>query len=79
MSKAKPKILHFGERTVFRCILYQTQNQVTNGTATDTALGNKLLGDPVAVQSPPAMVQATGVRLSPAIDREERTTNRERK
>ena len=35
----------------------------------------KLLGDPVAVQSPPAMVQATGVRLSPAIDREEQTTN----
>ena len=39
---------------------------------------DKLLGDPVAVQSPPAMVQATGVRLSPAIDREEQTTNRVR-
>ena len=38
----------------------------------------KLLRDPVAVQSPPAMVQATGVRLSPAIDREEQTTNRVR-
>ena len=35
----------------------------------------KLLGDPVAVQSPPAMVQATGVSLSPAIDREEQTIN----
>ena len=39
----------------------------------------KLLRDPVAVQSPPAMVQATGVRLSPAIDREEQTTDRVRK
>ena len=39
----------------------------------------KLLGDPVAVQSPPAMVQATGVRLSPAINREEQPTNRVRK
>ena len=42
------------------------------------AQGEKLLGDPVAAQSPPAMVQATGVRLSPAIDREEQTTNRVR-
>ena len=39
------------------------------------AQGEKLLGDPVAVQSPAAMVQATGVRLSPAIDREEQTIN----
>ena len=58
-----------------RCILYQTQNQETN----DTTQGEKLFGDPVAVQSLAAMVQATGVRLSPAIDREEQTTNRERK
>ena len=29
------------------------------------AQGAKLLGDPVAVQSPPAVVQATGIRLSP--------------
>ena len=36
---------------------------------------DKLLGDPVAVQSLTAMVQATGVRLSPAIDREEQTIN----
>ena len=42
------------------------------------AQGEKLLGDPTAVQSPTVMVQATGVRLSPAIDREEQTTNRER-
>ena len=42
------------------------------------AQGEKLLGDPAAVQSPTAMVQATGVRLSPAIDREEQTTNREK-
>ena len=41
------------------------------------AQGEKLLGDPAAVQSLTAMVQATGVRLSPAIDREEPTTNRE--
>ena len=32
----------------------------------------------MAVQSPAAMVQATGVKLSPAIDREERTTNNEK-
>ena len=55
--------------------MYQTQNQVTN----DSAKGEKLLGDPVALQSPAAMVQATGVRLSPAIDREGQTTNRVRK
>ena len=55
------------------------QNQVTNDTAKDTAQGRKLLGDPVAVQSPAATVQATGVRLSPAIDREEQTIDRERK
>ena len=55
--------------------MYQTQNQETN----DTAQGYKLLGDPVAVQSLAAVVQATGVRLSPAIDREEQTTNRGRK
>ena len=42
------------------------------------AQGEKLLGDPAAVQSLAAMVQATGVRLSPAIDREEQTTNREK-
>ena len=42
------------------------------------AQGEKLLGDPAAVQSPTIMVQATGVRLSPAIDREEQTTNREK-
>ena len=40
------------------------------------AQGEKLLGDPAAVQSPTVLVQATGVRLSPAIDREEQTTNR---
>ena len=40
------------------------------------AEGEKLLGDPAAVQSLAAMVQATCVRLSPAIDREEQTTNR---
>ena len=40
------------------------------------AQGEKLLGDPTAVQSPPAMVQATGVRLSPAIDRR---TNKQRR
>ena len=45
----------------------------------DSAKGEKLLGDPVALQSPAAMVQATGVRLSPAIDREGQTTNRVRK
>ena len=39
------------------------------------AQGVKLLA---AVQSLAAMVQATGVRLSPAIDREEQTTNREK-
>ena len=33
------------------------------------AQGEKLFGDPVAVQSLAAMVQATGVRLSPDIDR----------
>ena len=38
------------------------------------AQGEKLLGDPAAVQSPTAMVQATGVRLSPAIDRVKQTT-----
>ena len=43
------------------------------------AQGEKLLGDPVAVQSLAAMVQAIGVRLSPAIHREEQTTNRVRK
>ena len=43
---------------------------MTSDTATDTAQGDKLLGDPVAVQSLAAMVQATGVRLSPAIGRE---------
>ena len=42
------------------------------------AQGEKLLGDPAAVQSLAATVQATGVRLSPAIDREEQTTNREK-
>ena len=42
------------------------------------AQGEKLLGDPAAVQSLAAVVQATGVRLSPAIDREEQTTNREK-
>ena len=36
--------------------------------------GEKLLGDPAAVQSLAAMVQATGVRLSPAIDRVKQTT-----
>ena len=41
------------------------------------AQGEKLLGDPAAVQSPTVMVQATGVRLSPAIGRDEQTTNRE--
>jgi len=43
------------------------------------AQGEKLLGDPAAVQSLAAMVQATGVRLSPAIDRDEQPTNRLRK
>ena len=33
------------------------------------AQGEKLFGDPVAVQSLAAMVQETGVRLSPDIDR----------
>ena len=61
LSKAKPNTLHFGEMKVCRCILYQTQNQETN----DTAQGEKLFGDPVAVQSLAAMVQATGFRLSP--------------
>ena len=79
LSKAKPETLHFGERKVCRCIFYQTQNQVTSDTATDTAQGDKLLGDPVAMQSLAAMVQATGVRLSPAIDREQQTTDRVRK
>ena len=72
LPKAKPNILHFGEMKVCRCILYQTQNQETK----DTAQGEKPFGDPVAVQSLAAMMQATGVRLSPAIDREEQTTNR---
>ena len=58
-----------------RCILHETQNQETN----DTAQGEKLFGGQVAVQSLAAMVQATGVSLSPAIDREEQTTNRVRK
>ena len=58
-----------------RCILYQTQNQATS----DTAQGDKLLGDPVAAQSLAAMMQATGVRLSPAIDTEQQTTDRVRK
>ena len=52
---------------------------MTSDTATDTAQGEKLLGDPVAVQSLAAMVQATGVRLSPAIDTEQQTTDRVRK
>ena len=43
------------------------------------AQGEKLLGDPAAVQSLAAVVQATGVRLSPAIDRDEQPTNRLRK
>ena len=43
------------------------------------ARGEKLLGDPAAVQSLAATVQATGVRLSPAIDREEQTTKRKKK
>ena len=43
------------------------------------AQGEKLLGDPAAVQSLAATVQATGVRLSPAIDREEQTTKRKKK
>ena len=61
------------------CSFHQTHNQVTNvDTTKDTAQGEKLLGDPAAVQSPTAMGQATGVRLSPAIDREEQTTNREK-
>ena len=42
------------------------------------AQGEKLLGDPAAVQSPTVLVQATGVRLSPAIDREVQTTKREK-
>ena len=42
------------------------------------AQGEKLFGDPAAVQSLAAVVQATGVRLSPAIDRKEQTTNREK-
>ena len=42
------------------------------------AQGEKLFGDPAAVQSLAAMVQATGVGLSPAIDREQ-TTKREKK
>ena len=42
------------------------------------AQAEKLFGDPVAVLSLTVMVQATGVRLSPAIDREEQTTNRVR-
>ena len=75
LSKAKPNTLHFGEMKMCRCILYQTQNQATS----DTAQGDKLLGEPVAAQSLAAMMQATGVRLSPAIDREEQTTNRVRK
>ena len=58
-----------------RCILHETQNQEAN----DTAQGEKLFGGQVAVQSLAAMVQATGVSLSPAIDREEQTTNRVRK
>ena len=42
------------------------------------AQGQKLFGDPVAVQSLAAMVQATGVRLSPAIDRvKQKPTERE--
>ena len=40
--------------------------------------GEKLFGDPAAVQSLAAVVQATGVRLSPAIDREVQTTKREK-
>ena len=43
------------------------------------AQGEKLLGDQVAVQSLAAMVQETGVRLWPAIDREEQTSNRQEK
>ena len=65
-KQPKPKPRYSGEGTSY-----------VFSTATDTALGDKLLGDPVAVQSSAAMVQATGVRLSPAIDREKRTTNRE--
>ena len=68
--------------TIFLCIcsLHQTHNQVTNvDTTKDTAQANKLLGVPVAVQSPAAVGQATSVRLSPSIDREEQTTNRGRK
>ena len=41
VSKAKPEILHFGERKVCRCILYHTQNQVTNDIATDAQLGGE--------------------------------------
>ena len=40
------------------------------------AQGEKLLGDPAAVQSPTVMLQASGVRLSPAIDREEQPIDR---
>ena len=43
------------------------------------ARGEKLFGDPAAVQSLAATVQATGVGLSPAIDREDQTTKRKRK
>ena len=52
---------------------------MTNDTSTDAQLkGRSYSKDPVAVQSLAATVQATGVRLSPAIDRvKQKPTERE--
>ena len=48
---------------------------MTNDTSTDAQLkGRSYSKDPVAVQSLAATVQATGVRLSPAIDRVKQKT-----
>ena len=61
--KSKPR--YFGER----------ETSYAFSTATDTALGDKLLGDPVAVQSPPAMVQATALGYrQPSTERNEQPT-----
>ena len=61
------------EESVHICFVQDKEadgKQYINGRP---AQGEKLLGDPAAVQSLAAVVQATGVRLSPAIDREQTT------
>ena len=64
------------KKSVNVCFVRDEEADGKRNTHGRPAQGEKLLGDPAAVQSLAAMVQATGVRLSPAIDREEQTTNR---